>query len=46
MAYTNYPEKNGYQKKGAPAIILKPFDMDYTWAGSPETMEKVTVLLI
>ena len=46
MACTNHPERNGNLKKGAPGIILKPFDMDYAWAGPPETMKKVTVILV
>ena len=46
MACTNHPERNGNLKKGAPGIILKPFDMDYAWAGPPETMKKVAVILV
>ena len=46
MACTNHPERNGNLKKGAPGIILKPFDMDYTWAEPPESMKKVAVLLV
>ena len=40
------PRKKWELKKGAPGIILKPFDMDYAWAGLPETMKKVAVILV
>ena len=46
MACTNHPEKKGNKKKCAPGNILQPFDMDYTWAGPPETMIKVAVILV